>query len=163
MSPTGMTIIHKEEGFTLLELAFVVVLFVMMVSLSAPAFLRTLRSWTRRTSIEDILAVIEFAHERAIFEQRDYGIHFDEEKKAYWLVRRDGEGSGGLSRIPETWGRSRSLPSDANFQMEGPIVLFHPNGTATSFYLEIIPQNGPAITLDVDPVMGKGSFHEQIS
>jgi type II secretory pathway pseudopilin PulG len=159
------TAVRKQgAGFTLLELLFTMILFVMLVSLSVPLFSRTLRSLGRKTCVEDILALMEFARERAIMEQTDYGVHFDSRRKAYWLIRReDGEFQNGFSHVPSTWGRARPLPSDADLHGDEPDALFHPDGTATPFSLELASPEGSLFTFHVDPVLGKGSVIEQAS
>jgi prepilin-type N-terminal cleavage/methylation domain-containing protein len=162
-SPIGMRT-AKNAGFTLIELVFVMALFVMLVSLSMPLFSRVMRSWTHRTCVEDILKLMELAHERAIVEHTDYGIHFDSEKKSYWLIRQDEGGiDKSFSRVPETWGRARSLPSDVDLRGNESVVFFHPNGTATSFSLDLISRSGHVFNLNVDPILGQGSVHEQLS
>ena len=108
--------------------------------------------------------LMEFAQARAILEQRDYGLHFDLEKKVYWLTRRDeGRFPNDVSRIPETWGRAHSFPMDVDPQSDRSTVFFHPNGTATPFSLDLVSKNGPVFTLRVNPILGRGSVLEKMS
>jgi len=158
-----MHIVSREQGFTLLELVFVVMIFVVLTSLTMPLFSRTLKECVRKNNMEDILSLMTFARERAVMEQQDYGIHFDAEKKAYWMIRRNKESfDSTLLRVPEKWGQTRTISSDVELQSNAWDLLFHPDGTSTSLTMDwIVPGQGTVASLHVNPILGEGSIVEK--
>lgn len=137
-------------------------LFVTVMAMTMPLLSRTLGSLARKNGAEDILRLAAFARERAILEGTDYGIRFDTARKAYWLLRREDAGfETRLARVPERWGRRRSWPSELEGRTSEPTVLFHPNGSASPFSLDLIAPSGRTFTIHVDPVLGKASALER--
>lgn len=153
---------NDRAGFTLLELLFVIITFVVLTALSMPLFSRTVQGWTRTNAAQDILSLMAFARERAIVEQKDYGIHFDLAAKTYWLVRRREDLTGSeFDRVPEKWGQAHTFPATVEVRVETPSVLFHPDGTATAFSLEWQAPHEPPLRLSVDPIQGLGKIDER--
>jgi Tfp pilus assembly protein FimT len=150
-------------GFTLLELVFVIVIFIVLVTMTAPQFSRALQAQARETGMEDILAMMDFARERAIMDGTEYGVHFDAMERTYWPVRRDASvQDGGFLRIPEKWGQARHLPTDVTFRVAEASVLFRPDGTATPLSLDVISPDSVVRTIEVDTTTGKGTIREHI-
>ena len=156
-----MTIILKNEaGFTLIELMVVMILLALWVGISAPIFRRSAQGWNGELAVQDILALMTFAHERAILERTEYAVHLAPEERAFWLLRRAEDNAGSdLARMAGKWGVVHHLPKGVELKGAEASVVFYPDGTSSEASWRLLsPDRGG--TLVMDPVTGKGLVHE---
>ncbi len=159
-SPTGKMPGNPENGFTLIELMFVVGLFLMMAGFSLPVFRRSFGAWTQEVAARDVLDAMNVARGRAVMERVEYGVRIASGDNRFWLVRRQSGVDGAeFERVPGSRGTVRRLPGDAQFQ-GGSLIVFYPNGTATPASLQVRTRDHRVI-LSVDPVTGRGLLHAE--
>jgi type II secretory pathway pseudopilin PulG len=166
ISPTGMTarIPESSGGFTLIELVFVMCLFVTLTALAMPQFSRSWKSRASQNGAEELLALMTLARERAIMEGVDYAVSLDDRRNLFWMVRQEGRDTlGSWQRVPGKWGQSRALPTNLTLRDDSTLAVFHPDGTAGPFSLEMHSPDGSSLAVRVDPVLGKGTveIHER--
>jgi len=139
----------------------VVFILTILILMSAPIFSRVGDSLSFETNKSDLMSLMDFAHGRAIMEGRRYGIQMDPLLKTYWLVREDPDNlNGDLIPVSERWGQTRRWTAKTEIRSNDNLVVFYPDGTATSLTLDLLSLDHPATTLRIDPVLGKAVVTE---
>ena len=110
----------KERGFTIAELALVVVIIGLAVGLVSTR-LGVVDSWRESAAFKKLADTIVFINNQAVMDQVYYRMEFDLEKRQYRIgvMRPDGSGERILSE---------------SFAVEGP--TFAPNGRVLMFWRE---------------------------
>ena len=100
----------RRDGFTLIELAVVLLIIAACVTVVFPKFSVGFLDQQRfRNSVSRIASVAEYAHQRAVCTQLTHLLHFDIEKGKYWVTAQTSDGkvvpiADGLNlmgRLPE--------------------------------------------------------------
>ena len=151
--------LKSEEGFTLIELMFVAFLFLLFAGFSAALFHRSLYALGTDMAANNLLQLFQFAHERAILERIDYGVHLVPGENVYALLRRDPSVDIDFVRIQGKWGTSRHLPSSVEIKGDDTWIYFYPDGTSSPATFQLSGRDHTT-TLTMDPVLGRGMVHE---
>jgi len=107
---------------------------------------------SQETVKSDLLSLVALAHERAILEGTDYGIHVSQGANAYWLVRKTDE------KISGQWGQIRHLPTAMKFKGPDTSIAFYPDGTASETVIVFESPDHPC--LSINAFTGKGRWYE---
>ena len=100
----------RQDGFTLIELAVVLLIIAACVTIVFPKFsVGFLDQQRLRSSVSRIASVAEYAHQRAVCTHVTHLLHFDIEKGKYWVTAQTSDGkvvpiADGLNlmgRLPE--------------------------------------------------------------
>lgn len=128
-----------KRGFVLLELIVVVTILGIMFGVMTPLFRRSYNNLRIRSAYKDITAAIRHAQERAIMEEREFRVNFDEREGTYWLSCREDpmEFPATFVNLSTDAGRPRSLPEGLSFwyiiasrdrKNRTDYITFYPNG-----------------------------------
>ena len=79
--------LRRIAGFTLIEMAIVVVLIGILATMAGPMFAKTLPRIKARAEARNILATLRTARSRAIAENAQYGVNFDANTGTYFLFK----------------------------------------------------------------------------
>ena len=80
---------NLRDGFTLIELAVVLLIITVCITVVFPAFNGGfLNQQKQRSSVNKIAAIAQYAHQQAICAKATHVLHFDMEKGTYWLTQK---------------------------------------------------------------------------
>ena len=84
---------RQQDGFTLIELAVVLLIIAACVTIVFPKFsVGFLDRQRLRSSVSRIASVAEYAHQRAVCTHVTHLLHFDIEKGEYWVTAQTSDG-----------------------------------------------------------------------
>jgi type IV fimbrial biogenesis protein FimT len=84
---------HKESGFTLMELMVTIAIILIMASIAVPSFLSWLPKQRLRTAVTDLVADIQLIKLSAVKENRNWAIVFNTANDVYYVCSDDGGNS----------------------------------------------------------------------
>jgi prepilin-type N-terminal cleavage/methylation domain-containing protein len=144
----------KNRGFTLLELALVLLVIGLVAAVTIPSLARGYASMQLRASGRDVLNVFRQAKEKAVTEQTEMQVTIDPSKHEFILTDEVGDGEKRFS-LPKEVIISRVSFAGSDV-VQGPVfVRFLPNGSSDAAEVEIKPERGgPSIVIATDPIAG---------
>jgi len=149
----------RLSGFTLIELMLVTVIILALVSLSTPLFKRTFEDIKLETSAREMASVINFLHERAVFERTPYRLEIDTENSSYQALKK-GEEENRFEALKERWGRVFKVPSGIEIESETDTIDFLPNGIATSALINLTNRDEKTKTISLKANTGSVSVYD---
>ncbi len=134
-----------KSGFTLIELALVVVLLSVVAAVSLPSFRQSYKKILLERTTNDLAYLMRYAQSRAISKGQKILLVFDGDLKTCWLeemteeetTTNGGQGSQPpkqltakkSARLSNRWGRNFSIPQELIVQTDGtPPIGFYPDG-----------------------------------
>jgi len=78
---------RSQAGFSLMELAVVVIVLAMMTAAVTPIFRTTLVRMKTEQGIQDLLAAMQYTQQRAVSDGREYRIFLNDRDDTYWIER----------------------------------------------------------------------------
>ncbi|PYV20035.1 MAG: hypothetical protein DMG07_00335 [Acidobacteria bacterium] len=140
-------------GFTLLELAIVMVLMGMALAVSIPALQRGSAALALRAAGRDVLNCLRYAREKAITEGTGSRVVFSPENQSVTLTDPYGEGARRL-QLPRDVRFARLVLSGQEVR-EGPMaVRFLPNGSSENAEVVLESSQGAHLAIVTDPITG---------
>ena len=104
----------RRGGFTLVELAVILVIIAACVTVVFPKFSDGLLDQQRlRSSVSRIAGIVEYAHQRAVSTHLTHLIHFNIEQGTYWVTAHTPDGE--LMQMAEGLNLKGRLPRDIQF------------------------------------------------
>ena len=88
------TIMHKDSGFTLMELMVTIAIILILASIAVPSYLSWLPKYRLRSAVTDLVADIQFAKLQAVRENRDWAIVFNTATERYFVCSDNGANDG---------------------------------------------------------------------
>jgi Tfp pilus assembly protein FimT len=104
----------RQDGFTLVELAVILLIIAACVTVVFPKFSNGLLDQQRlRSSVSKIASIAEYAHQRAVSTHFTHLLHFNIEQGTYWVTAHTPDGK----MMPMTDGLNLKgqLPEDIKF------------------------------------------------
>lgn len=104
----------RQEGFTLVELAVILLIIAACVTVVFPKFSNGLLEQQRlRSSVSKIASIAEYAHQRAVSTHFTHLLHFNIEQGTYWVTAHTPDGK--LMPITDGLNLKGRLPEDIQF------------------------------------------------
>jgi prepilin-type N-terminal cleavage/methylation domain-containing protein len=125
ISQTGNRI---KQGFTFLELTFVVLIIAVLTGLSVPMLRNAFSNMQLLQSSSNLADVLNYARQAAILDRCEYRLRLDVSEKSFWI-----EQNGSKS------GKVYSLPKGIEIYSKMDQIGFYPNGKSDD--AEIIIKN----------------------
>jgi len=158
----------NRNGFTLIELAVVIVILGVMIALVAP-MLGELGEANLKRSARHLTGMIRFLHEESQAKKREYRLRFDIQDGRYWaeslkLVSESAvefqkttsviAGEGSLS------GQTRFRDIKAGSHPDEPYILFTPDGWVEATIIHLRDGSDRDFSLLVKPLTGNTELRE---
>jgi general secretion pathway protein H len=141
----------EVDGFTLIELIFVIALIGIMAALALPSFKDWYQNATYKEAARDIASTLRDARARAIGQNVQHRVEFAIAGKSYQMIR------GNRAFGSDNWtdvvqgpvdlaGKGISLKSGTDCNNDTDVIVtFNPNGTSTSNYVCIMTDQSPPV------------------
>jgi type II secretion system protein H len=141
---------RASRAFTLIELILVMLILFVLASMVVPAMSGFGHGRRIEDAATEVLALIQFARERAISDGTVYRMNFDSQARAYQLTRLEGDA---FVQLGEEAGRRFILPEgvDANWELpqreDGAYIEFLPTGRSEAATVTLSDDKGKTITI----------------
>jgi general secretion pathway protein H len=164
--PTSTGARSSERGFTLLELALVLLVLAIAASMLVPR-LRDIDRVRLEAGADRLATTTRFLYEEAAFRQRPMRLHLDLDHHEYWVTVLDLEGDTPEFVVDETpLARPAALPDGVAFRdvvlpalglVEAGEVFgeFHPEGWADPLVIHLRGRRGGEATIAIEPLTGR--------
>jgi prepilin-type N-terminal cleavage/methylation domain-containing protein len=127
---------RAEAGFTLPEIAVVLVIFAIVTAIGLPGFNRFLRSLDLNGEVQRTASMLRVVRQRAITENNDYCVYWDDVNKTVtWFDDDNNDGAkqgtekkGDLGTYP-TW---MSVTESTTNPFAADTLIFFPNGSTNT-------------------------------
>jgi prepilin-type N-terminal cleavage/methylation domain-containing protein len=131
---------RAEAGFTFLELVAVMIILAVLTSAVVPMFHDSIVNLRKESAIENVIASMKYAHERAILNSVESRFVVDIENNQYWVVifkELDKDNEPVFEPLSDAAGRKHTLPATLEFErpkarrLKGEdiyFVAFYPGG-----------------------------------
>jgi prepilin-type N-terminal cleavage/methylation domain-containing protein len=158
-----------ERGFTLIELAIVVLIIAIVTRFALPQ-LRSLTAAELGASTRRLANVTHYLYEEAALRGVVYTLYFDLDRQEYWVEHAD-EGSAQPIEDEDLLGRRVRMPPDVRLadvvvpgvgKISSGLVptRFYPEGYADRSVVHLVDSRGHQYTVRIDPVRGRGEVLE---
>lgn len=157
----------KSEGFTLIELAIVVFLAGLMLSITVPVVREALLHDNLKTASRKLVETIEWLRTKSVSEYTDHILLFDLGKGKYWYEASDMYDSD-LRRVRE---QAQTFPEDVRIldidqygsekKVDGETgIRFSRKGYITYSLIHLADKSDRKFTLVIEPFLGKVKIKE---
>jgi prepilin-type N-terminal cleavage/methylation domain-containing protein len=157
-----------SKGFTLIELAIVIVILGVMMMLVIPTFGEITGSNLKR-STRHLTGVIRFLRDEAEAKKAVYRLRFDVQNGHYWTetLTVASDRTAEFKRVPSAISTEGSLSGNTMFKdvkaashPDDPYILFTPDGWVEKTFVYLRDGDGKDYTLIVRPLTGATELQE---
>ena len=157
------TSVTGSNAFTLIELSIVVLIVAMVMTISAPAFVRSYNSAVLGETARAFTTTCQLARLQAVTRQANAVLHVDLDRQAFWLtqvVKTEGEATGDVTiktyRLSPRVVLVSAERADGDGKSEKSVeVHFYPNGTCDALTVVFRGSERTALAANLDPVTCK--------
>ncbi len=158
----------RSNGFTLIELAVVIAILGVMISLVAP-MLGELGEANLKRSARHLTGMIRFLHEESQAKKREYRLRFDIQDGRYWAesFKLISESAGEFQKTTSVIAGEGSLFGQTTFRdikagshPEEPYILFTPDGWVESTIIHLRDGSDRNFSLLVKPLTANTELRE---
>jgi Tfp pilus assembly protein FimT len=163
---------RRDAGFTLFEIAIVLVVIIAISSIVVPSVAGFLPSVRVRKAGDEMIAAFSKARADAVLTSRRFRVVFTKEPAAYRIEYEPDPMNepATFRRLPGDWGAKTEFPEGVVWSVEGSAVdeetseeylEFSPDGTAPEARLVLSHESGDVVTLEIDPTDGRARVVEE--
>jgi type II secretion system protein H len=149
---------RAQAGFSLMELAVVVICLAIMTAMVTPIFRTTMIRLRTEQGINEFLTAVQYAQERAVSDGREFRIYIDARANRYWIERfvEVDEDNERVFEPFETF-TMRQLPDEVTFrrvsartdrQTRAQYITCFPSGACDHASITLDRANGRSLTID---------------
>jgi len=154
MKQSRLTMRRSDAGFTLVELAVVMIIFGIVAAVGLPGLNKFLRSLDLNGEVQRTASLLRVTRQRAVTENNDYRVYWDTAQQTFvWF---DDDNNDGAKQGTEKYGALGRYPSwitvteVSTNPFTADTVVFYPNGsTNTSGSLQYSNPDGYSRSLSV--------------
>lgn len=164
----GQVIKKNHRGFTLIELAVVIVVLGVMIALVAPR-LGEIGEADLKRSARHLTGMIRFLRDEAQAKKTVYRLRFDIQSGRYWAeaLAVTPEKTAEFRRVQSEIGSEGNLSGQTTFRdvragshPDDPFILFTPDGWVEKTFIHLRDGDGKEFTLIVRPLTGDTELRE---
>lgn len=159
----------SERGFTLIELAIVVLIIAIVTRFALPQ-LRSLTAAELTASTRRLANVTHYLYEEAALRGIVLSLYFDFDRQEYWVARVEDD-TGLPVEDEDLLARRVRLPADVRLAdvvvpgvgkiSSGSVpTRFYPEGYADQSVIHLVDSGGHAYTVRIDPIRGRGEVFD---
>jgi len=166
--PHSAFAIPNSKGFTLIELAVVIVVLGIMITLVIPAF-GELTGANLKRSARHLTGAVRFLRGEAEAKKTVYRLWFDIRNGQYWaeVLQQTSEETAEFKRLASAISTEGSLSGETTFKdvkvaghPDDPFILFTPDGWVEKAFIHLRDGHGKDHTLIVHPLTGGTELRE---
>jgi len=155
-------------GFTLIELAMVIVVLGIMISLVIPT-LGEMTGANLKRSARHLTGMVRFLRDESEAKKTVYRLRFDIPGGRYWAeaLILNSDRTAEFKRVSSTISTEGSLSGNTTFKgvrvgshPDDPVILFTPDGWVEKTFIHLRDGNGKDYTLIVQPLTGSTELRE---
>lgn len=127
---------RAEAGFTLAELAVVMIIFGIVAAIGLPGFNRFLRTLDLNGEVQGTASMLRVVRQRAVTENNNYCVYYNSAtKKVVWF---DDDNNDGVKQGTEKSGSSAAYPAwlavtqSVSNPFSADTLVFYPNGSTNT-------------------------------
>ncbi len=160
----------QSAGFTLIELALVIVVLGIMIAIVVPTFSEITDANLRR-SARHLTGTVRFLREESEATKLQYRLRFDIPNGQYWaeVQKQLDDKTVEYARLSSVISTEGSLSGNTTFvdikagsHPDDPWIVFTPDGWVESAYIHLRDGNGKDFTLIVKPLTGATELREGV-
>ncbi len=160
----------EPKGFTLIELALVIVVLGIMIAIVIPTFSEITDANLRRSS-RHLTGTIRFLRDESEAKKEVYRLRFDVPNGQYWAEKltQTSERTVEFQRLSSAISTEGSLSGNTAFvdikagsHPDDPWILFTPDGWVEKAFIHLRDGNGKDFTLIVKPLTGATELREGV-
>ena len=152
----------KQNGFTLIEILFVVIMLSVIIGLAIPSLSKSSVDFKLSDESQNIVSLSIYARQRAISESRIYRINIDEEQNSYNLLYRD-EATTNFTSPLDKFGQTYYLGGDLKIKSDKSAINFYPDSRVDQATISITSSKGKTINLISQPFLGDIRIEDKIA
>jgi len=155
---------RHQNGFTLVELAVILLIVTVCVTVVFPKFsVGFLDRQRLRSSVSKIASVAEYSHQRAVCTHVTHLLHFDIEKGKYWVTAQTPDGK--VMPIPDGLNLRGQLPEGVQFSgiefqdmrtdsKDVVTIEFSPQGWIEPVTVYVVSSEGREMSIVMNEMLG---------
>lgn len=160
----------KSRGFTLIELALVIIVLGIMIAIVIPA-LGEITDANLRRSARHLTGLVRFLRDESEAKKEVYRLRFDVPNGAYWaeVLTRTSDRTVEYKRVSSAIATEGSLSGGTTFvdvragsHPDDPWILFTPDGWVEPAFIHLRDGDGRDFTLIVKPLTGNTELREGV-
>ena len=162
---------RRDGGFTLYEIAIVLIVIIAISSIVVPSVAGFLPSVRVRKAGDELIATFSKARADAVLTSRRFRVVFTKEPPSYRLEYEPDPMNepATFRRLPGDWGAKNELPDGVRVALSGSeadestsedYLEFSPDGTAPEARLVLSHESGDTVTLEINPADGRARVVE---
>lgn len=162
---------RAQAGFSLMELAVVVIVLAMMTAAITPIFRNTIVRLKTEQGIKDFITAMQYAQERSVSDGREFRIYLDDRGNRYW-IERFVEVDEDNERVYEPFEQftMRHLPEELSFRRVSAkrdrisrfqYITCYPSGATDRATVTLERANGRSISIETRGRVGSFRIRDQ--